>query len=429
MKYLRPILTVFAAILGLTVFNLQASYLGVALPAVLRDFGESRAAASGFLMFSLLASLPFLLAAGIVYDWRGGRWVVIAGSIVTILASVGLATANSSILFAVWYCLFTVGGALFGGVVPLVMLANWFVRLRGIFIGVVVAIASLGTLAGPPLAGFLVQSFGWRSVFLLGFLPLVIIPFAVFIKRRPEDTGSTPDFGMGSDKATLAGRWSPLAAGRYRPGYDARSLWAGFKAYSWSFGTGKGIALGVLAGLLFAAVTVIGYGAKGGTTTFLVISMVDAGASMSAAAMSATAVTIAIPIGALVLGVLSDFLHARFCLAASLVIFGAGMLLFTANPRSPVALPLMGLGQGGLVCLVTVLLADYFGRGVLGSLRAVAGVLMAAAGAVSPVLLGYVYDVTAGFSTGFIGLGVAVLVCAVLAIFMWPPRYEKLPPG
>ena len=62
-------------------------------------------------------------------------------------------------------------------------------------------------------------------------------------------------------------------------------------------------------------------------------------------------------------------------------------------------------------------------------MRAIAGALIAAAGAIAPIGLGYVYDATGGFRTGFIGMGAGVLVCAVLAIFMWSPRYDKLPAG
>lgn len=426
MKIVRPILIVMAVLGALNFLNLQASSRGIFQMSMLDEFGWSRVSASAAISVASLVSLPFVVAAGIVLDRRGGRLLMIVGSILAAIAGFALSKTNSYSGFMVWYSAFAVGGALFGGIVPLVILANWFVRLRGIFFGVIIACASVVAVVAPPLNGFLLSNFGWRTSFLiLGLFPLELIPLALFIKRRPEDEGSAPDFGMSNDRGTLLGQWSPLAAGRYHPSSDAQGPMAGLRAYPSSFAN-KGTALGTLAFFLFLVVTAVAYASKDGTATFLVPSITDAGARPAAAALSLTAINMAIPIGALVLGVLSDFVHSRFCLAASLLTFGIGILIFSANPLSRAAPLFMGFGQGGLVCLGTVVLADYFGRGALGSLRGLVGVLIAVAGAIGPVLLGYIYASTGSYSTGFIGMGVGVLVCAVLTIFMRQPRYEKL---
>jgi len=424
MKILRPILIVFTAILALAILNMQTSTSGVFFGPLLDEFGLSR---QTMVSVPLFVSLPFLLVAGIVYDWRGGRLVIIVGSIVAALASFGISRTNSPSQFMVLYSFFSVGGALFGGIVPLLMLANWFVRLRGIFIGVVISVASIGTVVAPPLAANLISNLGWRIPYLiLGFLPLVLVPLALIIKRRPEDDDSVPDFGIISDRATLLGQWSPLAARRYHPAYDAQGLMLGLKAYSLSFGK-NGAMLGILAGFLLVAITFIAYASKVGMSTHLVPHLVGYGVRVAVAARSLAAMTMIVPAGALVLGVLSDFIHSRICLAASLAILGVGILMFVADLHSLAPPLVMGFGQGGLICLVTVVLADYFGRGVLGTLRGILGMLVAIAGLIGGLFLGYVFDATGGYSTGFVGMGRVVLLCAALAIFMWPPRYEKLP--
>ncbi len=291
-----------------------------------------------------------------------------------------------------------------------------------------IAIASIGTLIGPPIAGYLITYLGWRMTFLILGLPsLILIPLAVFIKRWPEDADLSPDFNMVSDKATLLGQWSPLAAKRFHPSYDAQGLTAGFRAYPLSFGKSKGTALAVLTGVLFLVITIFVYSSRNVIATFSVPSMVDAGARATSAAASLSAMAIAIPIGALVLGILSDFFDDRLCLGISLLIFGSGILMFSANPLSSAVPLMMGFGQGGFVCLVTVVVANYFGRCIVGSLRGIIGLFASAASAIAPLIVGNIYDATGSFSTGFIVMGVGVLICAMLTILMRPPRYDKLP--
>jgi MFS family permease len=428
MKYIRPILVIVYALLGLTIFNLHSTIIGVFLKPLVEEFGWARGEVASLFSLSSLISALFMLIAGVVFDWRGGRIVIIIGCVAAALGGYGLSTVNSLDQFKIWYYLFSIGGALFGGIVPLIILANWFVRLRGIFIGVVISVASLGTIVGPPLASTLIYSIGWRTTyFILGLLSLLLILLAIFIKRRPEDDKSTPDFGMVTDRATLLGKWSWLAARRYLPSYDTNSMMAGFKAYPLTYGKNKGIALGILSGLFFLVITVIAYSSKGGIMVHLVPNMLDAGVKVTDAAISLALISGGIPIGALFLGVFSDFLHSRLCLTVTLACFGVGILIFNANPLSVGASLLMGFGQGGLLCMTTVVLTDYFGRRMVGSLRGFICIFISISIAVGPLLLGYIYDTSGSYSKGFIGMGVGVLLCALLTILMWPPRYEKLP--
>ena len=54
---------------------------------------------------------------------------------------------------------------------------------------------------------------------------------------------------------------------------------------------------------------------------------------------------------------------------------------------------------------------------------------MAIAGMIGPVFLGYLYDTTADYTIGFVGMGAGVLVCAVLAFFMRTPPCAELDVG
>lgn len=88
------------------------------------------------------------------------------------------------------------GEALLGSLVINVTLAQWFVRRRGR----AMAIANLGTglakLGIPLCAAWLFVLVGWRGTWtVFGIVaPLLVVASAlIFMRRRPEDLGLTPD--------------------------------------------------------------------------------------------------------------------------------------------------------------------------------------------------------------------------------------------
>ena len=89
-----------------------------------------------------------------------------------------------------------VGAAMFGTMPTMAISANWFVRRRGMALGICVAGATLAGFFAPPIAAYLVDSFGWRTtlVYFAIFCLVVGVPaMAGLVVGRPEDVGQTPD--------------------------------------------------------------------------------------------------------------------------------------------------------------------------------------------------------------------------------------------
>ncbi len=83
-----------------------------------------------------------------------------------------------------------------GFFVPLLStVAKWFVKKRGVMTGVVLSGIGVGSLIMPPLAGWLISSYGWRASFtVLGTASLLIIVSAAqFLRRDPQNEGQLPD--------------------------------------------------------------------------------------------------------------------------------------------------------------------------------------------------------------------------------------------
>ncbi|MEI3611525.1 MFS transporter [Pseudogracilibacillus sp. SO30301A] len=86
-----------------------------------------------------------------------------------------------------------------GGTLPtlsLVAAARYFPeKQRGYALGMVFSMVALGSAIGPIMGGFLTDSFGWRSLFLISFLSIITLPF--YLKYAPKEeevkTGSRFD--------------------------------------------------------------------------------------------------------------------------------------------------------------------------------------------------------------------------------------------
>ena len=160
-----------------------------------RDFGASRGSVS--LVFSLAGFLYFGLGivSGPLADRFGSRRLAVVGMILT---GLGLAAASMARSLVEVYAAYGLGVGLGVGCayVPAIgAVQRWFVRRRGFASGLAVSGIGVGTLVMPPLATFLIASFGWRDAYLvLGILAAVIGGgLSLLIENDPRDRNLGPD--------------------------------------------------------------------------------------------------------------------------------------------------------------------------------------------------------------------------------------------
>jgi MFS family permease len=288
-------------------------------------------------------------------------------------------------------------------VVPVVLVARWFVRRRPRALGAVAMAAPLGSAVLAPIYQLVLDDHGWRAGFvLLGGLALVgLCPaVALFVRARPEELGLAADEQLGA----RAGPW-PSSRG-------SRQEWAAERAL-------RTPAVWLLAGALLCANL-----ATGSVGLNLAAGLVDQGIAPSSAAAATAGFALAGAAASLVWGVLAERASARWLLIGAEVVsasaIGALPLASTALQGTGLAVTL-GAAARGQQALATILLAEYYGGRAFGAL---AGLVLAAqtvALGLGPLVASAAYDLTGSYRDGFHVLGGAYLAAALLVFLARRP--------
>ncbi|MEZ5708111.1 MAG: MFS transporter [Blastomonas sp.] len=153
------------------------------------------------------AAIPasFMLGAlggwvGSLVDRFGPRKVLIWAIGFQLVGMLGLAFGPfSAISFVGFFVLASILGCVQTPVPFSYVIVGWFKARRGIAMGLTFTFAGLGIATLPPVAAFLIESFGWRMAYAsLGLMAVVIaLPAALWLVRDPpvvevRDTGDLP---------------------------------------------------------------------------------------------------------------------------------------------------------------------------------------------------------------------------------------------
>lgn len=184
-------------------FVTQAASMGFSLatyslfvPTLIEDFGASRMQATlgASMMFAMMTLIGPV--TGRLLDLRSIRAVMTAGALLNASCLALMYGASTlwqlALLFGVGVAF---GTSMLGPLASTTVVAKWFERKRGRALGLANMGGPAGGLLIAPIAGVLIESYGWRMTLLFyaaGTL-LVIPAIWLVIRNRPEDLGQVPD--------------------------------------------------------------------------------------------------------------------------------------------------------------------------------------------------------------------------------------------
>ena len=163
---------------------------------IVDEFGWERGITAGAFSFGFLVSAILSPLMGRLMDRTGPRTVMELG---VVLMAAGLLLAPLTTqpwhLYATIGCLVGAGSICLGYSGQSLFLPNWFVKKRGLAVGLAFAGVGVGSIILLPWVQFLIDKGGWRSAcWTLGILVLVVLlPLNLLLRKRPEDVGELPD--------------------------------------------------------------------------------------------------------------------------------------------------------------------------------------------------------------------------------------------
>jgi EmrB/QacA subfamily drug resistance transporter len=182
---------VTATVLGSGMAALDATVVGIALPAIGRDFHASVSSLQWVVDAYTLTLAGLLLLGGTLGDSYGRRKMFVIGTVWFAIASLlcGLAP-NAAVLIAA-RALQGVGGALLTPGSLAILQASFAKDDRAAAIGAWSGLGGVATAIGPFLGGWLIGAVSWRLVFFIN-LPLAVAVVAIAARHVPETKSPGP---------------------------------------------------------------------------------------------------------------------------------------------------------------------------------------------------------------------------------------------
>ena len=335
------------------------------------------------------------LGAGWLADRVGVKPLIIVG--LALLAAGNYAYSFVQTLTDIFWIQagFGVVLVLCGLMVNVYLISRWFVRQRGLAIGLVLAGTSLGNAFFPKFNIWLMSMGDWQQVFQwLALVPLILLPVAFFLLR------SAPRRSTSVSEQPANGIADPLYGYTLKEALTSRNFWI----------------IALIAMCTFYSVLGMS------THTFLYLRTEN-----YAPQVAATGVTILF-IGGLVGKVLSGFMAENFgrkriiLIGLALMLFGSVMLVSAIALSSAGALwaglVLFGFGWGGIYTLIQLLSADLFGLRALGKILAAINILDTFGGALGPMMTGRLFDSFGSYLVPFSVITALLLVATMAAAFL-----------
>ena len=377
--------------------------------AILREFGWSRAATAGVFSLFMVAHSGIAIIIGSLLDRVGPRKVIPFGSMLVVIGLLASSRIQALWQLYLFYGVVTgMGICSIGFISQSILLPNWFLKKRGLAIGIAMAGIGVGMQVLVPITQHIISCFGWRPAycFLAAITLTIVIPLnAMFQRRNPEEIGELPDGDKMPIEHQGAMKENPLPSSISEPIPAQWTLGNTLRASRFWF---------LFLTFFFTPMAIQGI------LIHQVAHVVDRGFSAERGAFFFGLAGIMGSAGKILFGHLSDKIGREKAFAIGIGCTFLGVLsLMGLRPGHGLLLYgyaiLFGLGYGSIAPIFPSRAADLFQGAHFGKIYGFLSIAMGLGGATGAWLSGKIFDMTASYQIAFLG----VLTVLVLIIFLF----------
>ncbi|MDA1535379.1 MULTISPECIES: MFS transporter [Bacillus cereus group] len=408
-------LVVFICWLAILADGYDLGIYGAVLPKLLEDksWALSPAHAGTIASYALFGMFIGAILVGTITDLIGRKWTLIC-CLALFSITMGLAAiAPSPELFGIWRF---IGGIGLGGVIPTAsaLTVEYSPKKRQSFIYALMFTGyPLGIVLGAILSMLMLEGVGWRTMFGIGMIPLLLIPF--IIRYLPESIQFLVSRNRQEEVDQILNRFQIEFYAKnetHQTPSNIRKKNGFLTLFSKEY---------IKATLLFWITYIMGMFLIYGLNTWLPQMMRQAGYPLGSSLSFLLMLNITAAIGALFAGAIADRIGAKIVISISYLMAAICIGLLTIKPSVTIIYLLIGLagiGSVGITQILNAYVTQYFpshiratslGWGLgLGRVGAIAG----------PILVGIIMTMQYDLVWNFYLFSFAGLLAAISVFFI-----------
>jgi EmrB/QacA subfamily drug resistance transporter len=180
---------------GVLMSVLDGIVVSIALPTITASFAVDISSSQWTITAYMLTLTSLLLVFGRVAEFTGRSLLFVCGLAVFTLSSLACGLSATLAQLVAFRVLQGIGGAMVFSISGAILFLAFPQHERGRAMGYLGSTVAVGSILGPVLGGFLVDSLGWRSIFLINLpIGILLVAGCLFFLRTREER--TPSFQM-----------------------------------------------------------------------------------------------------------------------------------------------------------------------------------------------------------------------------------------
>lgn len=282
-------------------------------------------------------------------------------------------------LYLILATFIAVGAAAMGGLSTAKLVTNWFITKRGTALGIATMGISLSGVAMPLISAVLIESFGWRTGFMVYSVVTLalVLPIVIrYVVDEPDHMGLLPD----NKPKTKTYIPAPQIQWRTRQALSNKNFWLIVLTF----------------GLLFCCM--------GATLTHMVPRVTDMGFSLTEAAPILSFGAAAGVLGKVIYGWITDHYNAKWAIWAAITSQLVGQVILLNAETYGVLIAgsaIFGFGMGGIVPIHGSIVSALFGQAGFGYIMGLMRPAMMPIMVMGIPFAGWIFDTTGQYDLAF----------------------------